>query len=446
MTAAGEIVWCGAGSLAGRDGWVALAPADAGELLLPPPTDGADGEVHRAVLDQLGAQQALFFRTIAAQVASALPGTSDADVSRALWDLVWSGLLTNDTFAPVRALLAGTRAGTHSRPARPPRARYGRYRGLSPAAAAAASAAAREAAGGVPGRPAGGGGSGDTNLGGSMSGRWSRLPDRATDPTLLGYAAAEALLDRHGVVTRGAVVAERLSGGFAGVYPVLKAAEESGRARRGYFVDGLGAAQFAMPGAVDALRARAEDASTGRSSPAPALVLAATDPANPYGAALPWPTRGIGPDGSLDEAPDGGPASAALVPLDGALRPAGLQAPARGGPSIPPELPQPDRRATSPRARRGHQPARKAGALVVLVDGACILYVERGGKTLLSFTDDPDVLTPAADALALAVREGVLGKLAVEKADGAPIVTSGLGAALSAAGFRPTPRGLRLRG
>ena len=446
LTAAGEVAWCGAGSLAGKDGWIALAPADAAELLLPPPTDGADGELHRAILDQLGAQQALFFRTIATQAGSAVPGASDADVSRALWDLIWSGRLTNDTFAPVRALLTGARAGTHSRPARPPRARYGRYRGLSPAAAAAASAAAREAAGGVPGRAVNAG----NDLGGGMSGRWSRLPDRVADPTLLGYAAAEALLDRHGVVTRGAVAAERLYGGFAGVYPVLKAAEESGRARRGYFVDGLGAAQFAMPGAVDALRARADDGNARPSSPAPALVLAATDPANPYGAALPWPTRGISVDEPTDESPgefsspSSGPPSVALAPLDGSTSRAtagqdslvatSAQS-ARSGQGVP-----------AARTRRGHQPARKAGALVVLVDGACALYVERGGKTLLSFSDDPTVLTPAADALALAVREGVLGKLAVEKADGAPVVTSDLGAALAAAGFRPTPRGLRLRG
>jgi len=174
------------------------------------------------------------------------------------------------------------------------------------------------------------------------------------------------------------------------VYPVLKAAEESGRARRGYFVDGLGAAQFALPGAVDRLRAEARPADVRDA--APTLVLAATDPANPYGAALAWPA-----------------------------------APAPGA------------------GRRGHQPARKAGALVVLVDGSCVIYVERGGRTLLSFTDDATVLQPAADALALAVRDGALGKLQVERADGAPIVASPLGYALEAAGFRPTPRGLRLR-
>jgi ATP-dependent Lhr-like helicase len=218
---------------------------------------------------------------------------------------------------------------------------------------------------------------------------------REGDQTLRAYATAEALLDRHGVVTRGAVAAERINGGFAGVYPVLKAAEESGRARRGYFVDGLGAAQFAMPGAVDALRASSEDARSedARAVGPSALVLAATDPANPYGAALAWPAR---------PTPEGG--------------------------------------------KRGHQPARKAGALVVMVRGGCVLYVERGGRTLLSFTDDVELLAPAADALALAVREGALGKLAVEKADGESIIASALGEALEAAGFRPTPRGLRLRG
>jgi ATP-dependent Lhr-like helicase len=190
-------------------------------------------------------------------------------------------------------------------------------------------------------------------------------------------------LDRHGLVTRGAVVAERLAGGFAAVYPVLAAAEEAGRARRGYFVDGLGAAQFATAGAVErcVLWPLA-----GRLRPRSGT----TDPANPYGAALPWPSRTT----------DGG---------------------------------------------RGHQPGRKAGALVVLVDGACCLYVERGGKTLLSFTDDRAELQPAADALALAVRDGLLGKLAVERADGAAVVNSPTGDALEAAGFRPTPRGLRLR-
>ncbi|MDA0644806.1 DEAD/DEAH box helicase, partial [Nonomuraea ferruginea] len=206
--------------------------------------------------------------------------------------------------------------------------------------------------------------------------------------TLRAQAQAEVLLERHGVVTRGAVTAERLPGGFSPVYQVLRAYEESGRCRRGYFVEGLGGAQFALPGAVDRMRAMAPSSPDGPpGEERRAVVLAAADPANPYGAALPWPAH-------------------------------------------PGEV--------------AHKPGRKAGALVVLVDGRLVLYVERGGKTLLSFADD-DRLRPAVDALALAVRDGVLGKLTVERADGEPIVDSPLGAALEEAGFHPTPRGLRLR-
>jgi hypothetical protein len=183
-------------------------------------------------------------------------------------------------------------------------------------------------------------------------------------------------------------MAERVQGGFAGVYPVLKAMEEAGRCRRGYFVDGLGGAQFAVPGAVDRMRALVDRGPapggerTGREPRT--VVLAAADPANPYGAALPWPERS---------------ATAADARIAGV----------RPGP--------------------GHRPGRKAGAVVILVDGDLVLYVERGGRTLLTFSDDPDRLGRAADALALAVRDGILGRLA---------------RALTEAGFRPTARGLRL--
>ncbi len=219
------------------------------------------------------------------------------------------------------------------------------------------------------------------------------------------YATAEVLLDRYGVLTRGSVVAEDVPGGFAGVYRVLAAAEESGRVRRGYFVESLGAAQFGSTGAIDRLRAGARPVGADpRSIGAPALVLAATDPANPFGAALPWPDRG---QGSGDE----GAAEAGTG------------------------------------TRKGHQPGRKAGALVVMVDGELVLYVERGGKTLLSWTEEPAALQSAADALALAVREGALGRLTVEKADGDALLGSGhpVVAALAQAGFHATPRGLRLR-
>ena len=371
LTLAGEVVWAGTGALGQHDGWVVLAPREIAPLVLPlpQPAGGAGTAVGSAITDALGGDQAMFFRALAERAAEA----TDEQVSAAIWDLVWAGVITNDTLAPVRALLApGTRTA-HSRRPRAPRVRYGRYAGLT-----------------APGRPA----SALRPAPFAMGGRWSAVPPLERDPTRRAVAAADVLLDRHGVVTRGAVAAERTSGGFSAVYPILKASEESGRTRRGYFVAGLGAAQFALPGAVDRLRAQARPADARE--PVPTLVLAATDPANPYGAALAWPA-------AASDSPAGA-----------------------GG--------------------RGHQAARKAGALTVLVDGACVLYVERGGRTVLSFSDVPAVLQPAADALALAVRDGALGKLAVERADGAPVVSSPLGDALAAAGFRPTPRGLRLRG
>jgi ATP-dependent Lhr-like helicase len=197
----------------------------------------------------------------------------------------------------------------------------------------------------------------------------------------------ETLLERHGVLTRGAVFGEHVTGGFAAVYQVLRGLEDTGRVRRGYIVEGLGAAQFSLPGAVDRLRAL----STGRAVEAPALVLATTDPANPYGAALPWPQRSSGDT-------------------------------------------------------HGHRPGRKAGAVVALVDGRPVLYLERGGASLLSWDDSPAALDSAAAALARAVRDGALGRLTVERADGAPVSGSPVATARAAAGFVATPRGLRLRG
>jgi ATP-dependent Lhr-like helicase len=224
------------------------------------------------------------------------------------------------------------------------------------------------------------------------------LPARSADATRRAHAAAETLLDRYGIVTRGSVITERTPGGFAAVYKVLSAFEESGRCRRGYFVAGLGAAQFALPGAVDRLRALAELPGSAAGGPgrgrrdeeltARAVVLAASDPANPYGAALPWPER---------------------------------------------------------ESAGGHRPGRKAGALIVMVDGQLIVYVERGGRTVLSFTEDPDLLQPAVDALALSIRDGQLGKLSVETADGEQVRHTAFGDALAKAGFHATPRGLRLR-
>lgn len=217
-----------------------------------------------------------------------------------------------------------------------------------------------------------------------MSGRWSLLPVHAPDPTHRAHALARTLLDRHGVVTRGAVAAEGVEGGFSAVYRILSAFEDSGQARRGYVVEGLGAAQFAMDGAVDRLRAAERTP-----PPLAAVVLAAADPANAYGAALPWP-----------EPPTG---------------------------------------AT-------HKPGRKAGSLVVLVDGELTLYLERGGKTLLAWPDpDAPALTAALTALTTASRKGTLPTLTLERINAAPSLTSPYAPPIEATGFHATPQGLRLR-
>jgi len=370
LCASGELVWAGAGAIGGSDGWVCLAYADAAPLLLPEPQE-VDGDLHRAILDALDGAQALFFRALADRI----DGAPEADLVAALWDLVWAGWLSNDTLAPLRARLAGT--GAHRSRPTPARSRYRRPTRPSLAGWRAATTSTGTATGGTP----------------SVAGRWYRLPERDLDPTRRSAATVESLLERHGVVTRGAVMAEGVTGGFAGVYPVLAALEERGAARRGYFVDGLGAAQFAVPGAVDRLRSLAD--APQRSPGSDALVLAATDPANPYGAALPWPERVV----------DAGDGEAA-----------------------------------------GHRAGRKAGALVVVVDGDLALYVERGGRTLLSYTDEGELLAVAAKALAGAVHAGALGALSVERADGESIHASPLRDALTGAGFRVTPRGLRLRG
>ncbi len=375
LTSAGEIVWSGSGALPGGDGWLVLAPADGAPLLLPEPAEVSMTPLHSAVLEALSGGGALFFRMLSDRVGALLDGPlpADAEVADAIWDLVWSGRLTNDTLGPLRVLLGGGQQRRAAAPARAvPRPGTGRRYGF-----------------GRPSMPARTGPP-------TVSGRWSLLPGREdADPTERAHALALTLLERHGVLTRGAVAAERIPGGFAAVYPVLRAMEEAGQCRRGYFVEGLGGAQFALPGAVDRMRALAQGGRGGPGGSSPrgytAVVLAAADPAQPYGAALPWPDR-------------------------------------------PGETPS------------SHRPGRKAGALTVLVDGSLVLYVERGGRTLLSWTDDPERLAPSAAALAAAVRDGALGRLTVERADGERAGgASPLTQALEAAGFRPTPRGLRLR-
>ncbi|MDT4935640.1 MAG: ATP-dependent helicase Lhr and Lhr-like helicase, partial [Pseudonocardiales bacterium] len=214
LTLAGEVIWTGAGSLAGNDGWIVLAPAELAPLVLPPPEESS-GELQAAIQGALAGDQALFFRALAERTGD----EADDTITAAVWELVWAGRLTNDTLAPVRALLGAATRTAHSRRPRAPRTRYGRYAGLAAPGGTTSSL-----------RPAPF----------AMGGRWSALPPRDTDPTRRALAAADVLLDRYGLVTRGSVAGERVTGGFAAVYPVLKAAEESGRARRGYFVDGLG--------------------------------------------------------------------------------------------------------------------------------------------------------------------------------------------------------------
>ncbi|MCX4746520.1 ATP-dependent helicase [Kitasatospora sp. NBC_01287] len=382
LMADGEIGWSGAGALPGKDGWISLHLTENADLLRPDPLPLTLTPRHEAILKALSSGYGVLFEQLRGQLPDEAPG----ELVTALWDLVWAGRVTNDTLGPVRALLGSARtagATAHRAPRSVPRGRYG-------------------ALGRTPARPA------DPTVGG----RWSLLAAPA-EPTARAAAQAQVLLDRHGVLTRGTVQAERIQGGFAAVYRVLSAFEERGRARRGYLVEGLGGAQFAMEGAADRLRSvsgRLERAGTdwpgGATGPAgqpgqpgqpgqatgpQAQLLAAADPANAYGAALPWP------------------------------EPPGEQ----GG---------------------AHRPGRKAGALVVLVDGELALYLERGGKSLLCWTEGEPELTAAVGALTEAVRRGRLSGLTVERANGASALGSALGLVLEEGGFHPTPRGLRLRG
>jgi len=369
LTAAGEVLWAGHAALPGADGWVSLHLADQAALTLPEHAPfehsaGSLGELHQQVLDALAPGGAWFFR----QLSDAVGSTDDKALSAALWELVWSSRVSNDTLTPLRALTRGGRA-THRTKAAPARPRMASTTGVGGRLRSTARTGPPETAG-----------------------RWALLPALDTDPTRRAHATAERLLDRHGVVIRGAVASERTPGGFAAAYKVLSAFEDTGRCRRGYFVDGLGAAQFGTAGAIDRLRTFSEVDTQEKPE---ALCLAATDPANPYGAALAWPVS----TGSTTE-------------------------------------------------RSGHRPGRKAGSLVVLVDGELTIYVERGGKTLLTWSEDLERLAPAAEALAEAARRGSLGRMTVESADGAQLLGSGstpVREALQGAGFLVTPRGLRLR-
>ncbi|OBF64388.1 ATP-dependent helicase [Mycobacterium sp. 852002-51971_SCH5477799-a] len=367
LLATGEVTWSGVGSISSGDGWIALHPSESAPLTLPGPADIELGDAHRAVLDTLAPGGAYFFRQLTQS------GFSESELKAALWELIWAGWITGDTFAPVRALLGGTGTRKRSAPAhrshRPPR--LSRYSVAHPQA-----------------RPA------DP----TVAGRWSILPAPEPDGTLRAHHQAELLLGRHGVLTRGAVTTEGVPGGFATLYKVLSTFEDAGRCQRGYFIESLGGAQFAVASTVDRLRAYSDGVDPERPEYR-AVALAAADPANPYGAALPWPaSRGEGPES--------------------------------GG--------------------SGARPGRKAGALVVLVDGELAWFLERGGRSLLTFTDDPAAHLAAATALADLVSSRRVASILVERIDGVPALqprADGPGPvdALSDAGFARTPRGMRLR-
>ncbi|WAA65434.1 ATP-dependent helicase [Microbacterium oxydans] len=353
LTAAGEVIWSGHGTLPGRDGWVSLHPVDLAPFTLPErDAEIASDSLESRILIALDVGGAYF----AAQLKDMAAAENEQSVLEALWSLTWSGYVTNDTFAPIRSLLAGG-SQAHKVKRRAPRART--YRGVSFTGSAAP-------------RPP------------SIGGRWSLLPTLETDAARRATVTAGLLLDRYGVVTRGAVQAEGVPGGFAQAYRVLAGFEEAGHCRRGYVIEKLGAAQFAASATVDRLRTYA-----GLADPAPrkAVTLAATDPANSYGAALGWPK------------------------LDGV----------------------------------SHRPGRKAGGLVVLVDGALVLSLERGGRTVLSFSDDGETLRAAASDLAATARARRLDTLTVEKVNGDGVYGTELALALQEAGFVATPRGYTLR-
>jgi ATP-dependent Lhr-like helicase len=461
LTASGEVVWAGAGSLPGKDGWVSLYLADTAPLLLPAPRSLELTALHQSVLDTLSGGYGLFFRQIADQVrATTHPDATDPQLADTLWDLAWSGRLTNDTLAPMRSLLgSGRTAGSTAHRARRaiPRGRYG---GLT----AAARTASRS------GPP-------------TVAGRWSLLPTADPDPTVRAHALARTLLDRHGVVTRGAVAAEGVEGGFSAVYRILSAFEESGQARRGYVVEGLGAAQFAMDGAVDRLRAAANARDRGDAPPDPYAGPPGppADPTTDLSAAWdPSGTTATGPHAVPDFPPDYPPGPVPDFPPDFAEHDA-WPAPGHPGPGLGSGR-SPRRRRAASRAvvlaaadpanaygaalpwpdsptGAGHKPGRKAGSLVVLVDGELTLYMERGGKTLLAWPaseGDAGALTAAdmaedsrlpaaAEALADAAKAGSLGTITVERINGSAALTSPFSSLLETAGFHATPRGLRLR-
>jgi len=340
LCTSGEVVWIGAGSRGRGDGRVALYFREDVRLAGPPPANAklepADGAPREAIRERLAAGPSFWLDLLADLDFPA------EELHNALWDLAWNGEVTNDAFAPLRAPRLRA-VPAHERQGR----RFARRR---------------------------------SGAGAAVQGRWSLtvpLFENAPGPGAKLRAQAELMLERYGIVTRETVLAEGVPGGFSTLYAELGNLELLGTARRGYFVEGLGGAQFALPGAVERLRSLPEADGSFQ-------VLAATDPANPYGAALPWPK----------------PSS-------------------------------------------GRRPARAPGAHVLLRDGEPLVYVERGGRSILRLRQLSDAeLAEAAQALADAVSTGRLPKLGVEKLDGEPVIGSGHEEALLSAGFSRGPRKL----
>ncbi|MCU0734199.1 MAG: hypothetical protein MUF20_01580, partial [Methylotetracoccus sp.] len=250
LAATGAVVWVGRSPLGPADGRIALYRRDHASSLLEPPAAAAPGDpLHRAILDHLARRGASFLFELESTAREVEGHPSVADFKAALWDLVWAGLITNDTFAPLRSL--GKREPRSSRTAR----RGGQW---------------------------------------LAGGRWSlvaNLVDAHADPTAKALARTQVLLERYGLVSREAVQAEDWPGGYGPVYKVLKTMEEAGKVRRGYFIEGLGGTQFGYGGAIDRLRGcKPGDAPVDEDiAPADLRVLAAADPANAYGSLLPWP-------------------------------------------------------------------------------------------------------------------------------------------------------------
>lgn len=380
LCASGELVWIGAGTLGRSAGRVALYFRDEVALLGPPagaarePTP--EGEHHDAVRQRLAAG-ACFFSDLISDA-----GLEASELQKALWDLAWAGEVTNDAFAPLRA----------------PRLSLAHYKRPAPTGFSdrRARSAGRRRTGFAERRAAPGRFSSRRRMGTSalLQGRWSLTAPLFGDrPDLVAQrrALAEALLERYGIVTREHVRAEGISGGLAGIYPELSQLEMLGLARRGYFVEGLGGAQFALPGAVERLRAVEHE------EHAP-LVLSAVDPAQPYGATLPWP-------------------------------------PFRSDDAAAPDTP----------ARSSRRPARVAGAHVVLSGGEPVLFLERSGRALQTLVADDDPrLEPALCAIVDEVHQGRIKRVALEQVDGVAAMVSPLAPVLVALGFQEGPRRLIL--